>query len=89
LHQVNLVQKFKKRRIRVLKRLMVAIDFGQRFSPRSKFIPGQTEPSCIQYLISRTCAETLVEFDQETLLSSDMVFLGLSRAGNFRTGRLI
>jgi len=89
LNQSNFVQRFKNRRIRVLNRSQAAIDFGRQFSRRSKFTSGQTEPGCKQYLISRTCAETLVEFDLENLLSSDMVFLGVSRAGNFRTGRLI
>lgn len=78
----------RKRRHRVLTRSKTDVLFGKENFFGSLYVPGQTEENCVQYLISRDCALNLIDFNSEQLLSSDMVFLGISRAGNFRTGRI-
>lgn len=86
--QSTAVKNLRERRVRVLARSQSDINFGRENFSGSLFIPGQIEEKCTQYLISRECAASLVKFNSELLLSSDMVFLGVSRAGNFRTGRI-
>ena len=86
--QSTTVKNLRERRVRVLTRSQSDVNFGRENFSGSLFIPGQIEEKCTQYLISRECAASLVEFNSELLLSSDMVFLGVSRAGNFRTGRI-
>jgi hypothetical protein len=84
----TLLKNLRRRRLRILSRSRSDISFGKENFLGSLFIPGQTEENCTRYLISRDCATSLVDFNSEQLLSSDMVFLGISRAGNFRTGRI-
>jgi len=88
LDKLSLIQNLRTRRIRVLRRSQADLLFGRKNFSGSLFIPGQIEEDCIQYLISRKCAASIVKFNSEQLLSSDMVLLGVSRAGNFRTGRI-
>jgi hypothetical protein len=82
------IQNLRTRKLRVLGRSQADLDFGRKNFSGSLFIPGQIEENCTQYLVSRKCAESIVKFNSEQLLSSDMVLLGVSRAGNFRTGRV-
>jgi hypothetical protein len=82
------VKNLRERRLRVLTRSRAVVNFGRKNFSGSLFVPGQIEEKCTQYLISKKCAASLVGFNNELLLSSDMVYLGVSRAGNFRTGRI-
>jgi hypothetical protein len=88
LGKLSSIQNLRTRKLRVLERSQADLDFGRKNFSGSLFIPGQIEENCTQYLISRKCAESIVKFNSEQLLSSDMVLLGVSRAGNFRTGRI-
>jgi hypothetical protein len=88
LDKLSLIQNLRTRKLRVLGRSQADLLFGKKNFSGSLFIPGQIEENCTQYLISRKCAASIVKFNYEQLLSSDMVLLGVSRAGNFRTGRI-
>jgi hypothetical protein len=88
LDKLSSIQNLRTRKLRVLGRSQADLLFGRKNFSGSLFIPGQIEENCTQYLISRKCASGIVKFNYEQLLSSDMVLLGVSRAGNFRTGRI-